>query len=423
MAGRAGYRRLRFYIAREFLNSFAVSFIFYFFIFFINQILVLVRKVMLKNVDLETMLVLVFAAIPQFMQYVIPFATLTASAMILGDLASSNELLALRSLGVPIKKVFRVLIILSFLLSLLTLYVANYLLPYSSKAYKNTLNRVMRDLPTFELAEGGVNSIGPMVLSNGKVERDTIHDVVLISSKNKNMETLSATKGRLSLLDSERYIYDLELENPRIFLHENNINNWTVADAERAQLYLDFSKQVPALTSDAPGNRSAEELMVLINERAEDTRLDRLQYHRNREEKLLDIVQLIYASKDEENLKKNRREIERRAVEIEQLGPVQPTNFYLKYYSTELNKKFALSFACLSLTILSLSIATMRIRHGRLLGFGIATLSAVAYWYYLFACQMGAFNMSFNAGAIMWLPDITVIVIGLFILFLRRRNI
>lgn len=417
------YRRLEFYIAREFANSFAVSFIFYFFIFFINQILVLVRKVMLKNVDPSTMLVLVSSAIPQFMQYVIPFATLTASAMILGELAGSNELLAMRSLGIPVGKVFRVLIVLSILLSLATLYVADYLLPYSSKAYKNTLSRVMRDLPTFELREGGVNSIGPMVLSNGRVEKDRIYDVVLISSKNDNLETLSARSGRLSLLDSDRFIYDLELEDPRIFIHEKNIANWTLADAKSAELYLDFSRQVPALTSDAPGNRSSKELLALIRERWEDTKLDRLQYHRNREEKLLDIASGIYSSKDEASLKRNRRDIERYAVELEQLGPVQPTGFYLKYYSTELNKKFALSFAALSLTILSLSIATMRIRHGRLVGFGSATLLAVLYWYYLFACQLGAFNLSFNAGALMWLPDITMVLLGLVILVIRRRNI
>ncbi len=412
-----------YYIAKEFLNSFAVCFVFYFFIFFVNQILVLVRKVMLKNVDLETMLILVLAAIPQFMQYVIPFATLTASAMILGDLASSNELLALRSLGVPIRKVFNVLVLISILLSFSTLYVANYLLPYSSKMYKNTLRSVMRDLPTFELSEGGVNSIGPMVLSNGVIEKDTIKDVVLISSKEQNMETLSAKEGRLSLIDSERFIYDLELEEPRIFIHEKNISNWTIADASRAELYLDFSKQVPALTSDSPGNRRASELLELIEEKEEVTRKDRLNYHRSREDKLLSIVDNIYSSRNENSLKKNRREIERLVVEIEQLGPHQPTNFHLKYYSAELHKKFALSFACLSLTILSLSIATMRIRHGRLLGFGIATLSAVAYWYYLFACQLGVFSLPMNAGPLMWVPDITAIVIGIFLLFIRRRNI
>ena len=96
--GRKRNTILYFHISREFLLNFLVSFIFFFFIFFINQILLLVKKVLLKNVDIQTMIILVLCAIPQFLQYVIPFSTLSASSMVLGDLGANNELLALRSL-------------------------------------------------------------------------------------------------------------------------------------------------------------------------------------------------------------------------------------------------------------------------------------------------------------------------------------
>ena len=115
--------------------------------------------------------------------------------------------------------------------------------------------------------------------------------------------------------------------------------------------------------------------------------------------------------------------IERNLIDLEMLGPFQPTNYHLKYYSAELNKKFALSFACLSLTILSLAISSMRIKHGRLLGFGIAILFAVIYWYFLFACQIGVFRLPFNAGLLMWVPDLVCITLGLTFLAFRRRNI
>ena len=280
MKNRSSFSRVKMYIAKEFISSFAVSFLFYFFIFFVNQILVLVRKVMLKNVDIPTMLILVISSIPQFLQYVIPFATLTASAMVLGNLASSNELLALRSLGVPIRKIFRVLIITSFLLSLLTLYIADYLLPQSSKNYKSILAKVMMELPTFELSENSVNSVGPIVLSNGRINQEKIEDIILISNENDKKETLSAKEGRLSLLDTERFIYELYLDTPRIFIHENNINNWMIADSLDAILYMDFSKQVPALTSDSPGNRRSIELLQLIKEKKEITDISRADYHR-----------------------------------------------------------------------------------------------------------------------------------------------
>ncbi|MCR5732616.1 MAG: LptF/LptG family permease [Sphaerochaetaceae bacterium] len=423
MINRSSYFRLKFYIAKEFITSFAVSFLFYFFIFFVNQILVLVRKVMLKNVDTTTMLILVISSIPQFLQYVIPFATLTASAMILGNLASSNELLAMRSLGIPIRKIFRVLIITSILLSLVTLYIADYLLPTSSKNYKTILAKVMRELPTFELSENGVNSVGPIVLSNGRIDQDTIEDIILISDQNGNKETLSAKEGRLSLIDTDRYIYELALKEPRMFIHEKNINNWMIADSDDAVLYMDFSKQIPALTSDSPGNRSSQELLALIGEKRETTNRDRLEYHKNRENKLISILKNLSLMDSPEAIDKYENEIKKKIVELEQLGPHQPTNYHLKYYSAELNKKFALSFACFALTVLSLAIGSMRMRHGKLLGFGIAILSAVVYWYFLFACQIGVFRMNFNAGILMWVPDLFCILLGLIILFFRRRNV
>lgn len=423
MKNRSSFLRVKMYIAKEFISSFAVSFLFYFFIFFVNQILVLVRKVMLKNVDIPTMLILVISSIPQFLQYVIPFATLTASAMVLGNLASSNELLALRSLGVPIRKIFRVLIITSFLLSLLTLYIADYLLPQSSKNYKSILAKVMRELPTFELSENSVNSVGPIVLSNGRINQEKIEDIILISNENDKKETLSAKEGRLSLLDTERFIYELYLDTPRIFIHENNINNWMIADSEDAILYMDFSKQVPALTSDSPGNRRSIELLQLIKDKKEITDISRVDYHRSREEKLTAIAKNLYDMDSLEAIDELDNTIERNLIDLEMLGPFQPTNYHLKYYSAELNKKFALSFACLSLTILSLAISSMRIKHGRLLGFGIAILFAVIYWYFLFACQIGVFRLPFNAGLLMWVPDLVCITLGLTFLALRRRNI
>ena len=172
---RERYTILNYHIIREFLLNFLVSFIFFFFIFFINQILLLVKKVMLKNVDIFMMLQLVMCAIPQFLQYVIPFATLSAASMVLGDLGANNELLALRSLGVPMKKVYRILVILSLILSFITFFISDYL-PESQKVYKNLLNSIMQELPTFELNSNSTNTVGDIVLVNKDVDKNNISE-------------------------------------------------------------------------------------------------------------------------------------------------------------------------------------------------------------------------------------------------------
>ena len=88
--------------AREYLLSFVVAFLFFFFIFFINQILLLAQKILIKNVDYSSVLILVLLSIPQFLLYTFPFASLSASSMVIGDLGANNELLAMRSSGISL---------------------------------------------------------------------------------------------------------------------------------------------------------------------------------------------------------------------------------------------------------------------------------------------------------------------------------
>ena len=61
---RKSYSRLSRYISREFMKNFIVSFIFFFCIFFINSILLLVQKILLKNIDLATMIQMVALSMP-----------------------------------------------------------------------------------------------------------------------------------------------------------------------------------------------------------------------------------------------------------------------------------------------------------------------------------------------------------------------
>ena len=58
--------------AREYLLSFVVAFIFFFFIFFINQILLLAQKILIKQVDYRSVLSLVLLSVPQFLLYTFP---------------------------------------------------------------------------------------------------------------------------------------------------------------------------------------------------------------------------------------------------------------------------------------------------------------------------------------------------------------
>ncbi len=427
VSARSSYRLLYRYITKEFAQNFAVSFSFFFCIFFINSILLLVQRILLRNIEIATMLQIVSLSMPQFLIYTFPFASLSASSMVLGDLGSTNELLAMRSSGIPSSKVFYPLMMISLLLSAVTFFFADVVLPWSSVEYQNKLNDIMRDMPTFEIQPNSVNTIGNIVLSNGASSGNEIDEIMLISddSSAHQNRVVTSEKGYLTLVDENSYIYSLELESPEILITDpSDRASYGFSHADKAVFYLDFSSQIPALTSNAPMNLSSRDLISGIRDRQERVRNDRKYWNESRESSMLDLAQ---AMKDGERGIITANDASRNAADAYSrygiYGENPPINFFSQYYKAELAKKFVLSAACFCLTLITLPLSMVRVKHGKLTGFAISLLIAVAYWYMIFGVQLQIFSISSDPYLLMALPDIAIaaIAVALIIRFRKAR--
>ena len=409
------------YVTKEFLKNFMVSFMFFFVIFFVNSILLLVQKILLKNISLGVMIQMVLLYMPQFLVYTFPFATLTASSMVLGDMSSSNELLAMRSLGLARIRIYLPLIIISLVLSLCTFLISDVLQPYTSVIYRDKLSVLMAEMPTMEIESNGTNSIGNIVLSNGKADGNTIKDIVLITKDDEDYnKTVISQKGTLEIIDPYNFVYSLKLDNPELLINDAaNSNNYSYARSENATFYLDFSSQIPSLTSTSPVNLSSADLMASIRERNIKEDSDRTDYRESIEIDLLSISDILKKTEGTlDNIK--TEDVARYFRNIASLGSL-PVNFYGQYYKSELTKKYALSLACFVFTLLTLPLSTVRVKHGKLTGFAIAILIAVVYWYMLFAVQLLIFDVTFDPAILILAPDIVIALVA-FILIYRNRK-
>ena len=283
------------YVSKEFLLNFLVSFTFFFLIFFVNSILLLVQKIMLKNITFLTMMVMVMLSMPQFLIYTIPFATLSGTSMVLGDLNSSNELLAFRSSGISLSRIFRPIIFWAIVFSAITYFVSDFLLPWSNVIYRQRLTELMVDLPTFEIDSNSINTIGDIVLSNGEVEDEVIHNIVMIDmAKSGKNKTITSEEGKVGMVDVSSFLYKIELENPEILITDPNDSSTNlVSKSAKAVLYLDFINQVPVLTSTSPANLSSKELSYSIKERKAVEDEERRLWSENREDCMLDIASSV----------------------------------------------------------------------------------------------------------------------------------
>jgi len=407
------YRLVHRYVGREYLSSLLVAFAFFFFIFFINQILLIAQKVLVKNVSLGNVFHLVVLAIPQFLLYTFPFSSLTASAMVIGEFSTTGEILAMRSNGISMKQVFVPICVFALALSALTLVTADRLLPASSRAYKDLYVEMMKDLPTLELSSYASNTIGDRVLSIGQAEGSTVHDLVMFTTgeQGQEQEALTSPKATIRWEDPTSFVYGMTVDQPTILMTDpQKRDSWSIVTAKEAYLSLDFSSQVPQISNTLPSQLSIHELQAKSKEKQQGLLQDRASWQNRLRRQWGSLATTTSLEEFNSGWK-----------EYQQRKNAPPIAFYYQYYRAELQKKFALSLACFLLVFLTFPMAYLRIRHGRLVGFAVAMLSSVAYWYLLFFAQLQIFETPMDPWVFIWMPDMILFCLGLLLLKVAKR--
>ena len=423
MSKRKGYSKLYCYVGKEYLLSFIVAFFFFFFIFFVNQILVLAEKILLKNVNITDVLMLVVLTIPQFLMYTMPFSSLASASMVIGNLSSQNEVLALRSCGIQTGKIFVPIVVLSLGLSVSTLFIADRMIPYTTEKYKELYAQVLQSIPTLELESYSSTTFGDRVISNGLVDGNTVYDVLIFDdTDSSDSRVVMADKGTFSVVDIDRFIYKIELENPRILQTDSSsVQSYSMASAEHMTMYLNLSSEASGSVSITPSQMSIRQLLTLVSERESDQK----QALTRRDEDIADSVSTLAESlftAEQGTVGSNVSDLSREVRYIKSIEGYNTYSFYYQYYRTELQKKVALSFACTFLVFIAFPISFFRVKNGRLLGFGLSMLIACMYWFLLYYMHTEAIMTGLHPAFFIWFPDALVFIVGvILILRLRRR--
>lgn len=422
MSKRGGYGKLYGYVGREYFLSFLVAFVFFFFIFFVNQILVLAQKILLKNVMLSDVLMLVVLSIPQFLMYTMPFSSLASASMVIGNLSSQNEVLALRSCGIHTGRIFVPIVGISLLLSISTLFIADRMIPYTTERYRDLYAQVLERVPTLELESYSSTSFGSMVISNGLVDKNEVHDMLIFDDSDpSNSRVVFADKGSFSVVDIDRFIYRIDMENPQILATDSSsLESYSLAKASSMTMYINLSSQTGANVNITPSQMSIKQLMTLTNERRGEN--DSLKAQKDEDVRRLtaSVAEELFALEDSKSI--DAGSLYRRVGDVVERQDRRSFSFYFQYYRTELQKKIALSFACTFLVFIAFPISFFRVKNGRLLGFGLSMLIACMYWFLLYYMHTRAIMTSLHPAIFIWFPDALVFFIGVVLLLKLRKR-
>ena len=111
------------YILKEYLPTFFVACLFFFIIFVINHILYYIKPLFEKAIPLDIIGMMFVTAFPLFTILSLPFGVMLATLMTMGRFSTDNEIVAFRSLGFNIMKIFRPIFITGALVSIFAIWI------------------------------------------------------------------------------------------------------------------------------------------------------------------------------------------------------------------------------------------------------------------------------------------------------------
>ena len=352
--------------------------------------------------------------------YTMPFSSLASASMVIGNLASQNEILALRSSGIHIKHIFRPIIVISLVFSALTLLIANKMIPMATEGYKSLYTQVLQNIPTLELKSYSSTRFGKRVIANGLIEDNIIHDVTIIDETDKNsIRTIVASEGKIVLLDIDRFIYQIELKDADIIITDSSSSqSYSVASAQDMVLYLSLASNASAIVNVTPSQMSLSQLSIAMSEKKveQDEISQRFDFATSNAASSLgsSLIEL-----EKKNSSINSALIY--ANEVKELTKNKGYSFYYQYYRSEYHKKIALSLACTFLVFVAFPISFFKVKNGRLIGFGISMFVACAYWFFIYYMHVKAVSSAINPIALMWAPNAVTFIGGTFLLWRTRK--
>ena len=409
------------YILREMLFSFFICFCFFFFVFFVNQILLMAQQVLEKRVPFGQVTLLIIFSLPTVIAMSAPFACLVGTLMTVGRLTSDNEILVMLSSGLSYKIIFYPAITLGVVISLLSFFTNDVLLPAGTVQFNKLWRRILVSTPALELQANSVKRFKGTVVVTGGVQNNVINNL-LILDRTEDGERRIIMANSAELKDGGREGLSLNLEDA--FVHSSKEvarEDYDYAAAEHLQYWVSNEDLMQNPTSVTPREMSSRDVSIAlvgirkdVSERA-DARKVRLA---NQAFTLENILRSGPGFSGWNSRATNITGFNREVNAVRDIGKDRT----LLTHTIELYRKFAVPLGAFCFVFLAVSLGLMAKKSGQTVGFIFGLLIAVLYWSMLFIGQA----MGLRAGTppfwSMWVPNFFFLGIGLFLALIRIRK-
>ena len=361
------------YLCKELMLYFGVSFLFFFMIFFVNQILLLIGELLKQRVPFSDAYRLMIYTLPFVISQSAPFSTLVGFLMCLGRIMSDNEVLIIRASGQSYIMIMVPVFILGILISVASFFVNDYLLPIGTIKYNQLYRKILTSNPSVQLEPNSIKFFNKSILITGDVKDTNVSDLIFFDEKGDTQRIIVSGKSNLISAREEGVLMQMNMSDSVVAsLDSSKKGDYEVLDASSMTMNIFDSAILNTNTRTTP-----------------------------REMTSFDLGRQVKQMKKMENLDKR----------------------ILNHYRMEYYKKFSSPFGSIFFAILALPLAFLFGKHnGQTIGLIFGLVICVIYWAMMIIGQMFSIRIGIDAFVAMWLPDTIIGVTGGLLYFTLKRK-
>ena len=379
------------------------------------------QEVLTKRVPFNQVALLILFSLPTVIAMSAPFASLVGTLMTVGRLTSDNEILVMLSSGLSYKNVFFPAITVGILISLLSFFTNDVLLPAGHVQFQRLWLRILVSTPALELEANSVKRFKDTVIVTGGVSENVIDNVIILD-KTSDGERRIIMAGSAELKDKGNDGLSLDLEEAFIqSSKETEREDYDYARTSLLQYRVSNEDIIQAQIGVSPREMSARDVYTAVKvKRAElDVKVnDRKSRVVNQ---ALALENILRAGSDSESWNRKASNITGFQRETLSLAAIQ-NDRNLLIYVIELYRKFSVPFGAFCFVFLAVSLGLMAKKSGQTVGFIFGLIIAVLYWSMLFIGQTMGLRVGTPPFWSMWYPNILSLFAGIILAVIKVRR-
>jgi lipopolysaccharide export system permease protein len=415
-------------------------------VFIMDFILRYIELFLDKGVAFHIVLQAFVLSLGHMFALIIPMAVLPATLMTFGNLASENEITAMKASGISLYRMILPGFILASLLTYGMILYNNHVLPESNHKLLNLLIDINKKKPTIAIKENVFIDAfeGYKIYVRHKNDKTgEIRNVQIFESDKKGtlIKTITAEKGKLRFLETSQ-VLRFELENAEIheIPAENDASTYRRTVLKNYIMNIkDIDRSLKRSERNYRGDREMSSQMMrdkigdirndIVETRAKMARMAGLQVNNmlallepavrdsvfgggKTEEtspsdgKPKPILQAQHAQPKRATGERQSKELlTRKALESQ----TEIKNSYYRQidrYRVEIHKKYSIPFACIIFVLIGSPIAVRLGRSGMNTAIGLSILVFLVYYICLIGGEKLADRSILNPVIAMWVPNI-----------------